>query len=182
MGLAARDEYLAALVALLPPGRAIPQDPDSDWHRFLAGLAPELQRLDAFLELVIAELDPQTTSALLARWEAITGLPEPCADPAAIPTDVPSRRKTLVAKLATEGNLTAAFIERAAADLGWTISLDDSDFPYLDVTTTGLTDEPFILDASPLGSSLDGIGGQERLECFLERIKPAHLSLRFIPA
>jgi uncharacterized protein YmfQ (DUF2313 family) len=108
-------EYLAQLAALLPPGPALSRDPDSVVMRLLAAPAAELARVEARAGALLDEADPRTTSDLLAEWEAVAGLPDPCLGPS--PT-VAQRRARLVQQLTGTRGQSPAFFVGVAASLG----------------------------------------------------------------
>jgi uncharacterized protein YmfQ (DUF2313 family) len=108
-------EYLAQLAALLPPGPALSRDPDSVVMRLLAAPAEELARVEARAAALLDEADPRTTSDLLAEWEAVAGLPDPCLGPS--PT-IAQRRARLVQQLTETRGQSPAFFVAVAQRLG----------------------------------------------------------------
>lgn len=117
-------EYTAALSALLPTGLAWPRDPDEVMQKVIAGLAgiwgDPVETLAALL--LTQESDPRSTVVLLPEWERNWGLPDPCA-PA--PTSIAARQEALVTKMTLLGAQSRAFFIGVAAELGYTITIDE---------------------------------------------------------
>lgn len=186
-----REDYRRALHALLPPGQALPADADSRWQQLLDALAGELARADARAEALREEADARTTYELLDDWERVAGLPDPC-----VPGEqtLEQRRAALVRVLTGTGGQSRAYFIELAAALGyeiiieehhphtvaddvahpikgdawrwaWTVRAPESTVTYL--TVVGTVDEPL------------ATWGNERLECVIERFKPAHTDVLF---
>lgn len=109
------DAYLAQLAALLPPGPALPREPDSVLMRLLGMPAAELARVDARAAALLDEADPRAAEELLADWERVAGLPDPCLGPA--PT-IEQRRARLVQQLTQTRGQSPAFFVGVAQALG----------------------------------------------------------------
>lgn len=97
----ARD-YIAEFQALLPSGAAMPRAPDSVQTEFARAMAAEFARVDERAAQLLLEMDPRTTTELVADWERITGLPDPCLDSA--PTTLAGRRAAIVSRLIARGD------------------------------------------------------------------------------
>lgn len=184
-------EYLSQLQALLPTGAAWPRDPDATLTQFLAAFADELARLDARGEQLLDETDPHSTFELLADWERVAGLPDPCVTDAQTSGQ---RRDALVARLTSTGGQSRQYFIDLAAALGFTVSItesrahtvsDDVDARLYDdawaftwrvnaaqTTIWELTVEASVDD--PLAA-----WGNVALECAIRRIKPAHTTVLF---
>lgn len=108
-------DYLAQIAALLPPGAALPREPDSVLMRLLAGPAEELARVEARAAALLDEADPRGASELLADWERVAGLPDPCLGPS--PT-IAQRRARLVQQLTQTRGQSPAFFVAVAQQLG----------------------------------------------------------------
>jgi uncharacterized protein YmfQ (DUF2313 family) len=186
-----RDDYRQALHALAPPGRALPTATGTSWAQLLDALAGELARLDGRAQDLRAEADPRTTLELLADWERVAGLPDPCAGENAT---LQERRGALVQRLASRGGQSAAFFRSLAERLGYTVTVAEYR-PFLcGVSSVGaqalnpaeirlawrlrLKDPrvtSFRAGQSRLGTDpLLKISRAEGLECIVQRLKPAH--------
>lgn len=73
------DQALAELLALLPPGWALPKATDSRLAALLTPQAEGLATIEGSVHALLAEADPRTTAALFEEWERAFGLPDPCA-------------------------------------------------------------------------------------------------------
>lgn len=188
-----RDEYRDALGALLPTGDAWPRSINSTVFKLLAGLAAELQRVDAAAWRLIDEADPSTTLELLADWERVTGLPDPCVT--AVQT-VAERRQALAGRLAGQRGQSRQFFIDLAARLGYTVTI--TEFTSAAAATaagvlftgdewahiwrvnvpvsTGITD--FKAGSGTAGEPLRAFGN-EVIECQFNRLKPAHTRVLF---
>lgn len=110
------DAYTAALLSLLPRGRAWPRDADSLQYAVAAGLAPALGRLDARAQSLLVDAFPATTVELLPEWEASLGLPDPCegAD-----QGIEQRRTQVVSRLTSAGGQSVAYFLAVVEQLGY---------------------------------------------------------------
>lgn len=73
------DEYYEALKKLLPKGPAWDElDADGFFMKMLDLAALEFARVDADMQKLIAESDPQTASATLTDWFHQWGIPDEC--------------------------------------------------------------------------------------------------------
>ena len=68
-------DYLSQLLALQPPGAALPREPESVWVRLLAALADGFERVDARSNDLVRESDPRSCIELIADCERVCGLP-----------------------------------------------------------------------------------------------------------
>lgn len=116
------EQYRDQLLALQPPGEALPADPASIWAQILLALGDEFARTEARGEALLEEADPRTTVELLPDWERVTGLPDTCV-PGAQTTE--QRRNALVAKLARTSSTSRAHLIAAAAALGYAITITE---------------------------------------------------------
>jgi uncharacterized protein YmfQ (DUF2313 family) len=186
-------EYRDALAALLPEGAAWPRDPASPLMRLLAAFAAELERLDGRAAQLLAETDPASTTELLADWERVVGLPDPCVTQA---QTVAERRAALEGRLTTVGGQSRAFFLQLAARLGYVVTIDEFT-SEAEATAAGIVftgDEwahiwrvnvpntvgitPFRAGAGSAGEPLRS-WGNEVIECQFNRVKPAHTQVLF---
>lgn len=114
------DDFLSALHALLPSGRAWFKDPDSIQTKTLQGAAPTFVRQTARSNNLLIDGFPSTTNELLPEWEESLGLPDPCAGES--PT-LQQRRAQVVARFANVGGQSAAYFVQFASNLGYEISV-----------------------------------------------------------
>lgn len=187
-------EYLANLQALLPQGFAWPRQADAALTKLLLAWADELARIDGRAADLVEEADPRTTAELLADWERVAGLPDPCVEALAGTQTTAQRRAALVAKLTTIGGQSAAYYIALAASLGYTISVTEFDLHDVeDNVEHPLYGTPWQF-AWQVNAAEDNIGrlavtdtvedplawwGNELLECVIERLKPAHTHVLF---
>ncbi|EME69707.1 hypothetical protein H261_11744 [Paramagnetospirillum caucaseum] len=114
------ETYARLMLALLPPGRAWPRDPNSLRGQMVAAQSAEFARIDAAFEQILAERSPATALLLLAEWEAVLGLPDECTGGA---ETIAERRAAAHARMiATGGQSPAYFVELAKA-LGYDITI-----------------------------------------------------------
>lgn len=109
--LATQADYQAHLLALRPPGPAWATE---DAH--LAAAAAECAREHNRAVDLVNEADPRTTYELLADWERVAGLPDPCT-----PADasIEARRLSLVQRLTMLGGASRQYFIDLAAALGY---------------------------------------------------------------
>lgn len=185
MGLR-EDAILNELLALLPPGLALPQAADSELANLLRVSARSIDRLEALAEFVVEDLDPRVTTSFLEDWERLLALP----DCGTLPEETADRRAEVLEKHTREGTLFSGDLIAAAALLGFTITITeffpfpprdepfpDTDAHMFDVDLPSLTITYFRVGESRSGDSL-GAFGDARLTCLLDTRKPAHLNYR----
>ncbi len=185
------DDYLSQLQALLPPGPAWTRDAEATLTKLLNAWADELARVDGRAAQLIDETDPRTTTELLADWERVAGLPDPCVG--ADQTTV-QRRAALHAKLTTLGGQSAAYFIAQGAGLGYTVTITEFDqHTVADDVNHPLYGQPWQF-AWQVNAPQDTVGvldvngtvddplawwGNEALECSINRLKPAHTHVMF---
>lgn len=168
------EDYAAALAALLPRGRAWPDDPDSTQQAVLRGLAASLERLDADASGLLATSLPGSISPMLPEWEATLGLPDPCLGGTPSFAD---RAAQVASRFGTQGGLSRQRYIDFAAALGFDITITTySPFrvgrtPIDNANAIGSPDWYFVWGVTVV----DNHGGlaPSVLMCGLERIKPA---------
>ena len=67
--------WLAALQAMLPPGRAFTREPDALLTKLLGALAAMLLAVQIKLENLLLQADPRLATDMLPDWERLLGLP-----------------------------------------------------------------------------------------------------------
>lgn len=168
--------YVSAFKHLLPSGLAWnwKGDESSPFTAFVKGLSAEFQQIDNDADAMYRDMLPQYTSALLEDWEMIAGLPGPCM---ALASSTDGRRAALLAKLRMRGGSTLQYMIDRAADMGYTITIEENyggspfefqvNGPLYPVTSMSCTDAC----TSPLRD-----WQTDRLTCLISTIRPAHLS------
>lgn len=192
MGLNAA-AYAAQLRQLLPQGKAWNLDAGSIIRKLLDAMGDELARVDSRAADFIRETDPRTTIELLAEWETMLGLPDPCVSPS---QTIQQRRAAVVAKYTTIGGQSRAFFIALAGALGYDITITEFRPFRAGRSAAGddLTNGPWIhawrvnapetsifyfrAGASGAGEPLRRWGNEE-LECVISAKKPAHTIVLF---
>lgn len=187
-------QYREQLKAMLPPGRAITRDRDSTVEKLLDAMADELARLDQRGEALAVDANPMSTSELLTEWERVAGMPDTCGG--AQSETLQGRRADLVTQLASTGGQSPAYFIAVAAALGYTITitefrpfragqsqagdqLTNGEWAFTwQVNAPETTITPFRAGQSRAGEPLR-TWGNERLECTIEHLKPAHTHVLF---
>ena len=111
-----------AMMRLLPRGRVWRRDPGSNLYALFLALAPSYVRNMASAAQVLVDASPATTSNLLVEWENSLGLPDACT--AANPS-LEQRQAAVRAKWGARGSLTTAYFTGLAADLGYTVTINE---------------------------------------------------------
>lgn len=185
------EQYLAQLQALLPQGAAWSREAGAVLTELLHAFAEEFARADARAEQLVDEADPRTTLELLAGWERIAGLPDPCMGEG--PT-IAERRASLLQKLIAIGGASRSYFIAVAEVLGFTVTITE----YTKHTVQHKVDSPIYGEqwnfvwqvnaplnterAHTVQSGVDeplGTFGNEPLECVIQALKPAHTFVRF---
>lgn len=180
------------LKQLLPP---VSIDPNGT--RIAAELEADgraLDRVQADAHALAAELDPESTAALLPDWERVFGLPDPCMEGEAQMQE--QRRAALVAKVVAQGGQDGPYFVRLAEALGYpgasitefrpATCADPCDAmvageEWRIVWRINLTQDTAVWVAnceSPCTSPLASWGNRQ-LECLLRRYKPSDSTILF---
>lgn len=187
-------DYLAALQALMPRGRAWPRDADAVQTQVLSGLAPSYTRQNARANQLLVDAFPTTTIELLPEWEETLGLPDPCAG---VSPTVYARRAQVVARIKSQGGQSAAYFIALAASLGYVVTITQFAPPRVGQARVG---QPLNGSAwahawqinaalntivrSRVGTSTVGeplaYWSNAVLECELREVMPAHTVLIFL--
>lgn len=187
------ERYTRLMLALLPPGRAFPRDPDSVRGRTYSALAEEFARIDATFEQILTERSPRTAYALLSEWEAVLGLPDDCTGGA---ETIAERRAAAHARMIATGGQSPAYFVEVAKALGYDITItqyrarwsgmrrfgqrygaEDMQFTWRVTATTG-TIRPRRHGAAYHGEPYKTWGNYP-LVCLIRRLAPAHTTVLF---
>ncbi len=187
------NDYLQQLINLTPSGSAFPTDSASNWVKLLDAIAQVCERIDANAVLLMNEAFPDTTTQLLENWERVAGLPDECSE---LGDTYEIRRLNLIAKLTSRGGQSRAYFIEIAAALGYTITITEF-HPF--IVEYSAVEDPLYDDtwyfAWQVNSALNTITwfragrsaageplrswGNTRLECIMEKYKPAHTIVQF---
>lgn len=129
------DDYREGLRGLLPPGPAFDPELQPDVAQLLAGLAPELARVDVALDGLQVEMNPATVNALLVDWEDYLGLPDACTVPGS--QTIEQRRQAVLDKLTASGAPQVSYYRRLAKQAGVTVTIEEFRPARVGETATG---------------------------------------------
>lgn len=190
------EAFAAALGGVTAPGLALPSDdPASNWGNLLAALAVEWSRLRGRAVDLLGEALPYLTTELLADWETVAGLPDPCtgeADPGA-----DGRRRALVTRITARGGQSIAYLADLAATLGYAITIEEFrpfragrsgagdainggpwPFTFVVHAPTATVTSMFRAGLSVAGDPIT-YAANLPLECLINRARPAHTAALF---
>lgn len=189
------EDYAQQLLELLPKGPAWTRVRGSNFWKLFTACGLELARLHDLAAHLLEELTPSQTVDSLLEWEEELGLPESCVlSPS---SDEAVRRKEIFRKANSLGGSSPAYFEELASLLGFTVRVEEffeTAAPFKVGTSTvgqALTSGPWLfawkvvakipegnVQAFTVGNSTVGQAlrwwGLEELECFLDKLKPAH--------
>ncbi len=136
---------------------------------------------------VEAEILPSTTVQMLAEWERVFGLPDPCT---LLGTTFGERRAAVVAKVTDRGGQTIDYFVRLAAKYGHAITITEfQPFTCESTVEEEVFDESraytFRVNSVLVGDVVEATcedgcetplrtWGTHQLECLINRLKPAH--------
>lgn len=187
-------EYRQQLQALLPQGHAWSRAPDAILTCILDAGAVLLAGADFRSGQLAAELDPRTAVELLIDWERVVGLPDPYFSEDVSTLTLIERQFDVHAKLTMIGGQSDAYFTSIAPRLGYEITIGE----YTPHTVEKTVNTPIYgedwafvwsvksaevtIIESTVGSAVsDPIRkwGNERLENWIRRYKPAHTYVIF---
>lgn len=193
MAMTATD-YLSQLQALLPRGLAWARSQSSTLALLLLAWADEFARVDSRCDDLIDQADPRTTTELLAEWERVAGLPDPCVT---IEQTIEQRQSALTSKLTMIGGQSRAYFIAIAEALGYVgatideflmMTCEDDCNAFLNgyddlfawqLNLPALTGGVFYMDCISDCNSALSSWGDEAVECRINKYKPAHTSVTF---
>lgn len=180
------NDYLQALLQLLPPGKTYSRLLQGVLPDTLKALADELARVDTRADNLIDEADPRTTLEMLAEWEKALDL--------SASDSIAKRRLAIVNKLTARGGQSRKYFIQLAASLGYTITITEfRPFTCETPIDQGIygescrftwqvnAPETTIVDStcqSPCNEPLRSWGNEE-LENAIKAVKPAHTTVIF---
>jgi len=188
------EAYRDELLALQPPGLALPAEPDSTWAQLLLALAGEWARVDGRAATLVDEANPRTTLELLPEWEAEFGLPDACSLLA--PQTIENRRAAVVQRATSNGGQSRAYFVGVAERLGFpgaevieyerhSVDADVDEPLYGEAAAYAWTLRAPLppIDQMTVDSDVDAALGEKaqtaRLECTIRRLAPAHTTVHF---
>ena len=188
-------DFLAALQALLPRGRAWTRDPDAVLTGVLNGIAVVWAAGHANERGLLWGAFPSTAEpdGLLPDWEASLGLPDPCLSQ---PASTLARQAAVVARLTMSGGQSIAYYEALAVSLGGSITVTEyAPFRWgIDTWGEGLRDASWAycwlvtLNSPALYEFSWGIScwgepfwqaANQPIACEILRYKPGHTTVEF---
>lgn len=108
--------WLAALQALLPPGRAFTREPGAVLTRVLEAIAAQLLAAQLRLEALLIEWDPRRATTMLPDWERLLGLPDKCTPAGSL--SILERQRIAYQRLVEQGGASRAYFIGLAEQLG----------------------------------------------------------------
>lgn len=165
------DDFWQVMSDLLPWGAVWPRDPATVQQQTLAGLAVEFARINDRDCDLLAESYPGTATETIDDWERVMGLPDPCTGPL---DTLEARRNAVLAKMASSTDPTPANIQAYLNSIGFQVEIEEGPGPFeFTVYAPADTSIWFRASTSLAGDRLRSYG-DNRLECAIEYIKPAH--------
>lgn len=187
------DDFLQKLIDHLPEGEVWPRDPDAPMARALSVLAATYARLNQRDSNLLVDVFPLSTEEMLVEWEASLGLPDPCTP---LNATLAQRIAAVAAKVIAQGGQTVDYLKQVAAAIGVVVTITEIAPFRVGVSRVGerlYSDEwaytlivnapktpivEFRVGHSAVGDPLASWGNAQ-LECVLNRVKPAHVSIIF---
>lgn len=188
------DEFFSALQSLLPQGPAWPRETGTIQGEVLGAVADRAAAQHARIRtLAEAEAFPAAALEMLADWERAYGLPDGCGGEG---DSLAQRRGALLARIAERGGQSRAYFIAVAAALGYDVTIEEIRPFRAGISRAGdpaygadwiftwrmmapeTTVTEFRAGISTAGEPLRA-WGNERLECVIRRIAPAHTTVLF---
>jgi uncharacterized protein YmfQ (DUF2313 family) len=169
-------DYKNQLIALLPGGLIWPVvGVVSVFTALLEVFASEQQKLEFAYNNLINNLMPDTTVELVAEWEAVAGLPNPCTGPL---TTLQERVNAIIARLSIVGGLSEQFYIDLAMRFGFAITITILGANQMQVNAPVLTATYFRAGVSRAGDPV-ATSGNALLQCVINKTKPAHVAVTY---
>lgn len=185
--LVTQAQYVELLKNLLPPGPAFPtEDSSSEMAVVLEAIAAECVRVETFVNLLIEESDPRSTTQLFEDWETSFGLPDECVM-AFLEREITQdeRRKSLVTKATGVGGQTLLYFKELAKQLGRDVvvsNLRQEGKPETYYWWQVQIKDSSSFDSATVLMTVDNAlatWGDALLECIFNQRKPAHTRVFF---
>jgi uncharacterized protein YmfQ (DUF2313 family) len=188
-----QDQYTEAFIKLMPRGRLFDLDPGSNFYDLIFALMVLFEDFDGRIDAFINEMYPDTASEMLPEWLRDYGIPDECTQPDETTAEL---RLDLLTKYTALGGQSRAYFIALAATLGYTITITEF-YPFRtninyandilagegwqwiwQVNTPVRNNVYFRTNISTASEPLIDFGN-ERLECVLNKYKPAHTKVIF---
>lgn len=194
------DDFTTALLSLLPRGRVWPKEPGAVLPNTIAFVSPTFARQTARANNLLVDAFPATAVELLPTWEALLGLPDPCAGQG---TTIAARQAQVIARLLGTGGQAVDDLIAFAALFGYTITIteqapadgtltpatigstigdrlveDSGNDVFTYIVNAPLVTVTYATIGSTIGTPLVA-WGNDVLECVMEEVKPAHTQVLF---
>mgnify|MGYP000371383289 CR=1 FL=1 len=168
--------YTAQLQALLPPGHAFTRAPDAVLTKLLQGWAEEFARIDARIDVLIAEIDPSRTTEMIDDFEDMTGLPDSCIGTLEA---LDKRRNAVLGRMRAAGGQDRQYFIDLAARVGYTVTITEPSLHTWQVNAPSENVQLARAGTAVAGDPLRLWGTEAILECTIARYAPAHAVLLF---
>lgn len=168
--------WLRGLQALLPPGLAISREPEANITKLLEAAAAMLGDAELGFDDWAAQYDPMVATTMLADWERLLGLPD-CCDAGIVLTQQ-ERRVEVLLKLTAVGSQAPQFYIDLMARRGVTITIDELGSYVWRVNAPMVNLRHLRAGIGRAGDRLRN-WGDPRMECVINRLKPAHTRALF---
>ena len=186
-----RDAYREQIHALLPAGRAWPEEADTTLDALVRAMAAQVAEVDRSASNLLADILPSTTFNLLPDWERVAGLPDICS---VLGSSITIRRASLLENLVTKPTLHVTEFERIGRTFGTIITVEELDQARADAiagldTTNGKwrfvwwigiplsADLRYLRMTSRVNERFATFDRNTEMECRLENAAPAHTHL-----
>ena len=194
-----RDAYRDQIHALLPAGRAWPEESGTTLDDLVQAIASRVADVDLSDANLLEEIRPNTTFDLLPEWERVAGLPDICS---VLGATVTVRRASLLEKLVTKPTLHTSEFVRIGRTFGVDIVVDELDQTravalsaelLMDGVTLDVTGDKWrfvwwitiptsadvirLTTISTVKTPFKSVGRNTEMECRLENASPAHTHL-----
>lgn len=192
MAVRSSEEYRETLTSLLPTGAAWSRSTDSVLGNLLLAFAESFYKLDARMQALFYESEPETCAELFEEWLEEYGVPDNCLIAYSDQELTQSQlRLALIEKVRTLGGIRIFDLRQAAANVMDGVEvyektlhtvMHDVNHPLYSSTDSNVilirvpdvgNDTEFTADDvvdDPLAS-----WGSAVVECFLEKRRPAHI-------
>ena len=168
-------QWLQALRKLLPRGALWNFPVGGMLEALLLAIDDGLNAAEADVENILVESDPRTTTMLLPDWEATCGLPDGCIPGGG---STAQRRLAVVGRLVATGGASKDYFINLAATYGYTITIDEPALHTWRVISPLASGLVYSTCNGTCDDQLQTYGNQQ-LECFINRLKPAHTVAEF---